>query len=732
MFSDCIPRRQTSRPITNSPGLDKCSNVGCRTESGGSILHTAEAHQHLESLDLIGERLLEQESRPSPHPPLEDPLARKIDQLYHHSEGSHHSQHIMEHLATGTRAMPAPTYGSQRPYTIGGQKVFLRPVKQLDPRLHPLAADSKEEVNSPLDEHDLHRDSVVTIAIHEKEHDLHRDGVVPLARTQDDHDIHCDSVAPLAKIHNNHDIHRDPVVPLAKIHKDHDIHRDPVVPIANNDPRAHSLKLDEFGEEFHPRTSCELLDDPIIYREMSPKTHKEGDEACRVADMQIIDAVHPHLHEVHERALSPFIERKKASPGLSRRSLQNLKSVSPRPYRSYKVSTSIAERIQRLNTQSSFNVRKSRHESSRGYGPHDHQTSGTWRSKHSTADNVDNHHEEQIHHPSTQVLESKADAWPHLKLVHNSMAEKWPVAGTEAPWSYHLLRKAHDPENHEKHHGHQSTDLSKVRQQLRKVIILEPSSPAKPPSPPPTQWRRSLGGITYTPQGEISGRGSCGHCHPSQATSTTNEDSTPCLVVEGGDLPESHVVLSQNNAAHRDSHIRREWQQMLPSRIRVRDLEHTLARHSPEDLLRQQARRRTTQETTRKISSQFKELSPVRLRNKTPEIHSPRPFIPPDHACEWRARCMDLSSEVEQLKSEQELSEQTSHHEHYEQVIEPRTLGRIDVGVGDALAMHDCDAFGVEGLTIVLHMKGKDDLVINTDLEKGESPVGRGCGSLKR
>lgn len=92
---------------------------------------------------------------------------------------------------------------------------------------------------------------------------------------------------------------------------------------------------------------------------------------------------------------------------------------------------------------------------------------------------------------------------------------------------------------------------------------------------------------------------------------------------------------------------------------------------------------------------------------------------------------MDLSSEVEQLKSEMSSHHEsasrndTSRHATEDQQSEriQQQARRIDVGVGEALARHDCDEFGIEGLTIVLHMRGKDDLVINTDLEK-ESACG--------
>lgn len=87
---------------------------------------------------------------------------------------------------------------------------------------------------------------------------------------------------------------------------------------------------------------------------------------------------------------------------------------------------------------------------------------------------------------------------------------------------------------------------------------------------------------------------------------------------------------------------------------------------------------------------------------------------------------------MEQLKSEISSYHEASRHntsrhttEDQESTFRHSQTRRIDVGVGGALARHDCDEFGIEGLTIVLHMRGKDDLVINTDLEK-ESVCGHG------
>ncbi|KAH6897176.1 hypothetical protein B0T10DRAFT_557012 [Thelonectria olida] len=104
------------------------------------------------------------------------------------------------------------------------------------------------------------------------------------------------------------------------------------------------------------------------------------------------------------------------------------------------------------------------------------------------------------------------------------------------------------------------------------------------------------------------------------------------------------------------------------------------------------------------------------------EIHNPKPQLAPDHICSWRTRYMDLSTEVDQLKSE------ASSRKQQEQTVERPIVGRSDVGVGTDLDQHQCPEIRIEGLTIVMHMRGKDDLVINTNLKKD----GIGTGHKRR
>ncbi|KAI8302377.1 hypothetical protein K4K61_007979 [Colletotrichum sp. SAR11_59] len=89
------------------------------------------------------------------------------------------------------------------------------------------------------------------------------------------------------------------------------------------------------------------------------------------------------------------------------------------------------------------------------------------------------------------------------------------------------------------------------------------------------------------------------------------------------------------------------------------------------------------------------------------EVLSPAPVISSEHTCTWKEHYLRLTSEVRQLKAE---------------IMSRERLGSSGVDVGVNVGQGD-DELGVEGLTIVMHLKGKDDLVINTDLTRASSDV---------
>ncbi len=77
------------------------------------------------------------------------------------------------------------------------------------------------------------------------------------------------------------------------------------------------------------------------------------------------------------------------------------------------------------------------------------------------------------------------------------------------------------------------------------------------------------------------------------------------------------------------------------------------------------------------------------------EVHRPTPVIAASHVnhhCSWKTQYTDLAAQMRQMKAERWTDE-------------------------DGIGLHaETDEVGIRGLTIVLHLRGKDDLVINTDL----------------
>ncbi|KAI0435233.1 hypothetical protein F5Y09DRAFT_294084 [Xylaria sp. FL1042] len=88
-----------------------------------------------------------------------------------------------------------------------------------------------------------------------------------------------------------------------------------------------------------------------------------------------------------------------------------------------------------------------------------------------------------------------------------------------------------------------------------------------------------------------------------------------------------------------------------------------------------------------------------------PEIAKPTPIAPPNHECSWKERYLDLTAEIRHLKAE--LSTRAS-------------LRSSDIlGHGYAQREDDLDLLEV---TIILHFRDRDDIVINTDVVHDAEP----------
>ncbi|KAI1333701.1 hypothetical protein F5Y15DRAFT_337829 [Xylariaceae sp. FL0016] len=87
------------------------------------------------------------------------------------------------------------------------------------------------------------------------------------------------------------------------------------------------------------------------------------------------------------------------------------------------------------------------------------------------------------------------------------------------------------------------------------------------------------------------------------------------------------------------------------------------------------------------------------------ELHRPTAVVPPNHTCSWRDRYIALTSEIRLLKAE--MSSQSVQNSEI----------RTNTGQEHHDTMADQeDDLGIQGVTIIMHLQGKDDIVINTDL----------------
>lgn len=101
--------------------------------------------------------------------------------------------------------------------------------------------------------------------------------------------------------------------------------------------------------------------------------------------------------------------------------------------------------------------------------------------------------------------------------------------------------------------------------------------------------------------------------------------------------------------------------------------------------------------TSTDIASRRKEALMVIGKGSDLDLHRPSAVAPPTHECSWRDRYMALTAEIRQLKAE--MSSVTRVLETTEREV-----------------MHEDCMLGIESVTIVMHLKDKDNLVINTDL----------------
>lgn len=188
-------------------------------------------------------------------------------------------------------------------------------------------------------------------------------------------------------------------------------------------------------------------------------------------------------------------------------------------------------------------------------------------------------------------------------------------------------------------------------------------------------------------------RNTCLFCDKTSSSPSERKDTTPCLVVEDGDTGrKAHLVVSNANTSHDHGHLHEGTVESSEQRkLDLKRVEDSLSRHAS----RAGATSGKAPFSTSRHASLTQRFSYGGGSNT--ELYHPQPIPSTDHTCTWRTRYIDLSSEMEQMRTEL------------------RSARGEDSGAHDG---HSCREVGIEGLTIVMHMKGKDDLVINTDLTR--------------
>lgn len=123
-----------------------------------------------------------------------------------------------------------------------------------------------------------------------------------------------------------------------------------------------------------------------------------------------------------------------------------------------------------------------------------------------------------------------------------------------------------------------------------------------------------------------------------------------------------------------------------------------------------------------KTKEVIKEQSDARRSNRAPNdqhtttSHQPGAETVGEHHCDWRAKYNALKGEVEEGRQVQGSGVAETGNDHQCDWKERYLAVKPDVEG----AQSQRDDIGLEGLTIVLHLRGKDDLVINTDLRELE------------
>ncbi|WYZ40754.1 hypothetical protein EsH8_IV_001095 [Colletotrichum jinshuiense] len=297
--------------------------------------------------------------------------------------------------------------------------------------------------------------------------------------------------------------------------------------------------------------------------------------------------------------------------------------------------------------------------------------------------------------------------WPKLKKVTKQTAVE---AGKEPlPWLKRPLRRVQKEDNmSQQAQERKLTDVESWRSQLRKVPALDTGSSEERRDSDPHHGDRKRADTCM----------SCRHETPPPSPPFVREVGTS----SGFGMRSADDVDSAMQEVHRGTHSNQPRQKRLEE-VRVSTSQRSSSRTSTTMKVESEAVTQVsrtieaTHATSKTLAAIETGLNRTAQDTQEPsykshnevEVFSPLPIMPPNHACSWKERYLNLTAEVRQLKAE--IVSRERHD----------TPGLVDVGVN--VNQDNEDELGVEGLTIVMHLKGKDDLIINTDLTQVSSDV---------
>ncbi|KJZ72958.1 hypothetical protein HIM_07721 [Hirsutella minnesotensis 3608] len=290
---------------------------------------------------------------------------------------------------------------------------------------------------------------------------------------------------------------------------------------------------------------------------------------------------------------------------------------------------------------------------------------------------------------------AKPEPWPQLRRIERPPSRQRSPAPLRAPWSRDTLRKTPGRPGELQTAEEEHSPLV-WRQNLRRTRAENRSSSANvDPPEAPAQWRETL--MRTKPEAPLP---------------NSDKNDTCSFCDQGPSSPPRDCSHPNNTPRHPCSREVEETRSTTPAATKVRQVERSLAREKVEEL---EALRKD--DVAAPATPEGSKSSDGGSAQHQIVWHDAGGVALPDnHACRWRDLYMNLTGEVEKWKAELDTCDLVEGEQR------ARPPSRRDIGVGNGASHEETpDDVGIEGLTIVVHMAYRDDLVIHTDLH-GERP----------